>query len=262
MATRFHCRSEAFRGKLSAIMRPTVQAGRSIVAGGRGAPGSRRPLAATIRPSLQTLSVRALSDAVVTFFDAADAQTRAFSASSGVACPSGCGACCTRAGGIEARVAEMLPAAFALLGAGGDEAEDAYARAEADPDGLCAFFLPESPGSTQRGKCAHYAVRPGVCRLFGFATNDDKHGRPRLSTCAILRTDVWSARVDGGELRAPSMTSVGAAIEELAGALTGLGERMPINRALQAALTRAAYAAPLPSMELQSEGTPFSEMPR
>ena len=136
----------------------------------------------------------------------------------------------------------MLPAAFSLLARGGDFAAAMNDRAAADPDGLCAFFVPETPGATKRGKCAHYEVRPGVCRLFGFATNDDKYGRPRLSTCSILRSEGWDARVESGEIRAPSMTSVGASIEELAGAMTGLGERLPINRALQAALTRASYA--------------------
>ena len=188
-----------------------------------------------------TLDIRALSAAVGRIYEDADRRTQSFASASGVACPSGCGACCTRPGGIEVRVAEMLPAAFRLLGESGGAADEVYDRAAANPDGLCVFFVAEAAGG-KRGTCAHYAERPGVCRLFGFATNNDKHGHPRLSTCAILRTDAWSARVDSGDLEAPSMTSVGEAIEELAGARTAFGERLPINRALQAALTRASFA--------------------
>lgn len=191
---------------------------------------------------MKTLDIQSLSSAVGRIFAAVDGRTQSFANASGVSCPVGCGACCSRPGGVEARVAEMLPAAFALLAGSDEYAADVHQRAVDDPDGRCVFFMPESADGS-RGKCSHYAERPGVCRLFGFAANNDKHGHARLSTCNILRSDAWGARVDSGELDPPSMMTVGAAIEELAGALTGFGEILPINRALQAALTRASFAS-------------------
>ncbi len=185
--------------------------------------------------------IQALSGAVERLFAAADERTAAFSRVAGVSCPPGCGACCARPGGVEARVAEMLPAAFALLERSGPVADAVYERAAADPDGRCAFFVPEFADGA-RGKCAHYDLRPGLCRLFGFASARDKYGRPQLSTCAILRTPALGARVERGELTPPAITSVGDAVAALAGAGSGLGELLPINRALTAALTRAYLA--------------------
>lgn len=90
------------------------------------------------------LELQALSRAVVDLFAVADERSQAFARDSGMSCPSGCGACCARPGGVEASVAEMLPAAFALLEKGEDVAAALYERAAANPEGQCAFFMPIS----------------------------------------------------------------------------------------------------------------------
>lgn len=190
---------------------------------------------------METLTIHTLTQAVLQAFQRADADAAAFALTSAVACPSGCGACCSRPGGVEARVAEMLPAAFFLLAQGGDVATDIYQRVTDDPDGRCAFFHAESDDG-RRGRCAFYSVRPGLCRLFGFASSHDKYGRRQLSTCGILRTEEWRQRVASGELNPPLIGAVSAEIGELAGALTSYGELLPINQALKAALTHAFIA--------------------
>ena len=127
---------------------------------------------------------------MVTFLEAAEgrafevlmeveAATQAFAVKSGIKCREGCGECCLKPG-IEAQVVELLPLARDLMNRG--EAELWHERAVQDPDGRCVFYRPSGPDQTM-GRCGQYALRPSLCRLFGFAAVNGKDGKPQLASC-------------------------------------------------------------------------------
>ncbi len=169
-----------------------------------------------------------------------------FGADAGLSCRAGCGRCCA-APGVHARVVEMQPAAQKFLRSG--EAEAIFAAADASPDGPCVLFQAHVGGG-ERGACQHYEVRPGVCRLFGYAMTRDKYGEPGIASCPTMRADQPEAfrRADAamasGALTGPEYRAYDSAVLELA---DGASELLPINRALMAAITRLAYALSDPS---------------
>ena len=189
-------------------------------------------------------------DEIMGVMATADAAATAFVARHGLACPAGCGACCANPG-VHVRVAEMLPAAAKLIANG--EADAFYDAATLDPEGRCVFFVPEA-NRPERGRCSHYDVRPGLCRLFGTAVRHDKYDARHVATCAILRRgfedavaaaerDVAAAPLNDARIRSLEFRALDAAVVEIAGS-TSLAEFLPINRALQAALVRSVYRAP------------------
>lgn len=112
-----------------------------------------------------------------------DQETAAFKAASGIKCLKPCGQCCFDST-VEASELEMLPLAFDLVRLG--KADEWYERAEeAGFAGICVFYNTEDAS----GQCRLYPFRPLVCRLFGFAGNRDKHGRPRLVTCRLIKKE-------------------------------------------------------------------------
>ena len=171
------------------------------------------------------------------------AATDAYAAASGLRCREGCGQCCLRPG-IETQVVELLPLARALLASG--EADAAYERAGADPDGRCVFYRPSGPDET-RGRCGQYALRPSLCRLFGFAAVSGKDGRPpALAACH------WHKRLTPDTVATAQQAIDGGAEVPLFSAWTmkfrllaptpALAERLPINRALMRAIEKMDLA--------------------
>ena len=49
----------------------------------------------------------------------------------------------------------------------------------------CIFYAPED-ASGRRGRCTEYALRPVVCRAFGFSGTRGKDGNVRLSVCRVM----------------------------------------------------------------------------
>lgn len=106
----------------------------------------------------------------------ADRRTDAIAAATGLACPTGCGACCVRTP-PHVSVSDVAPIARAAIAAG--EAEALLDRALAIGAGPCALFAPgQLPGG-----CTVYPIRPIICRLFAFAAVRDKHDAPELAIC-------------------------------------------------------------------------------
>ncbi|MEN9835201.1 MAG: hypothetical protein RL011_1394, partial [Pseudomonadota bacterium] len=123
----------------------------------------------------------------------AQTVTEEFAAKTKIKCREGCGQCCLKPG-IEVQVAEMLPLAMSLLES--EEAATWYDKAAADPEGRCIFYAPD-PRDETLGQCQKYALRPIVCRLFGFAavsTKDSKH--PALAACS------WHKKLQPDEVNA------------------------------------------------------------
>jgi len=112
-------------------------------------------------------------------YAAVDAAAAALAVATGLACPSGCGACCETSP-PHVTVGDVAPIAVDLVARGA--AEPVLARIDALPErGACALYEPGRPA----GGCTAYELRPVVCRLFGFAAVRDKHGAPHLAACRV-----------------------------------------------------------------------------
>ena len=111
-------------------------------------------------------------------------QTGVFAKATGLHCKTGCGKCCENPE-VETTVTEAMPLAAHLWEKG--RAEEILEIIEArSAKGVCVFYRPDPlvPGN---GRCAVYEQRPGICRLFGFSAKKDKHGRPVLVTCTVIK---------------------------------------------------------------------------
>ncbi|MBK9030415.1 MAG: YkgJ family cysteine cluster protein [Myxococcales bacterium] len=166
----------------------------------------------------------------------ADRLAGAVAAATGLACPTGCGACCVGAP-PHVSEADVAPIARAAVAAG--EGEALLDRATAIGAGPCALYAPaQLPGG-----CTVYAQRPIVCRLFGFAAVRDKRGAPELAMCRehaaidpTARARVAAYLAAGGEV------AIFADLQGEAHDDGGAGLR-PINLALAAALERELLRA-------------------
>jgi Fe-S-cluster containining protein len=172
----------------------------------------------------------------------ADRATGALASATGLACPTGCGECCARHD-PHVTIADVEPIAAAAVA--DRTAEAMLDRALAAPAGPCVYF---EPGRLPGG-CTVYALRPILCRLFGFSAVRDKHGAPALAVCEVHKaaTPEVAARAaahvaGGGEV---------AILAEYQARADGLDpdpartEQLPINVALARALERALLRARL-----------------
>lgn len=170
----------------------------------------------------------------------ADRQTTAVAGATGLACPTGCGACCVRTP-PHVSVSDVAPIARAAIASG--EAEALLERAAAIGPGPCALFAPgQLPGG-----CTVYAIRPVICRLFAFAAVRDKRGQPELAICRE-----HSAAQPGVRARVEAYLAAGGEVAYFADLQLaahdpddGDAELVPINvalaRALERELLRARY---------------------
>ncbi len=104
-----------------------------------------------------------------------------FKEKSGLSCIPDCGMCCNKED-INATILEFLPAAmnFYLSGV----YEDILDIIENKTDDICIFYDP----SAVNGNCAAYNYRGLICRLFGFASRQNKYGDKALVTCKIIKS--------------------------------------------------------------------------
>ncbi len=165
-----------------------------------------------------------------------DKEIFRFKAASRIACPSPCGQCCVNST-VEASELEMLPMAFELVRLG--KADEWYGKAEAkDFEGQCVFYS----SNDLLGQCSYYAFRPLVCRLFGFAGNRDKYGRPRLVTCGRIKKEhplgmeQVLENVASGRIVPPMMSDLVMRVSSVDPALSR--ESIPVNMAFKKAVER------------------------
>lgn len=168
----------------------------------------------------------------------ADRLTDAVAGATGLACPTGCGACCVRTP-PHVSVSDVAPVARALVAAG--EGEAVLERARAIGAGVCALFAP----GRLPGGCTVYAIRPIICRLFAFAAVRDKRGAPELAICRE-----HAAADPGARARVEAYLAGGGEVAMFADLQAeahdpddGPAELVPINRALVAALERELLRA-------------------
>ena len=171
---------------------------------------------------------------------AAERAAHGFAAASGLACPPRCGACCLSPE-VEASAGECAPLAAELAREGrGEQVLAALAGAAERGETRCVLYRPD-PGDPRHGRCAAYALRPLVCRLYGFAGRRTRDGASELVLCRTMaehdpaRAAAAQALVAAG--LAPPLFADHA--RALSAAEPGEPARLvPINEALRAALER------------------------
>ncbi|MBN2482793.1 MAG: YkgJ family cysteine cluster protein [Candidatus Omnitrophica bacterium] len=117
-------------------------------------------------------------------FHQVDKETIRFKRMTGIRCPDNCGACCMRPD-VETTALEMLPLAVELWAQ--NTADYWLEKIERSLyPGLCVFFEAD-PVTSGNGRCRIYALRPLICRLFGFFTVKNKHDEYVYGSCKIIR---------------------------------------------------------------------------
>lgn len=182
-----------------------------------------------------------------------DEALTALAHATGLACPPGCGACCAN-DKPRVSVNDVMPLAASLVARG--LGESMLARAAADPAGICIAYV----GDAVHGRCTEYALRPALCRLFGFAAVRDKHGQTALAACRVhKRTDpdaVARAQRAAAEGRVLVFSDVQRTFDGLG--RPELAEPLPINEALANALERALLQADYAALEARSALAPVA----
>jgi Fe-S-cluster containining protein len=175
-------------------------------------------------------------------YEAVDREIDAFAGATGLACPSGCGHCCETQTPF-VRVDDLAAIAAARVARDLDDAAALRERAAAvGADGPCVLYQP----GRRPGGCTEYALRPMLCRLFGFAAVKDKHGAARLALCRVHGREspevaaAAVAFVDGG---GPVPMFAAWQAESDAVGDDRDARQVPINEALAAALDRALLRA-------------------
>ena len=132
--------------------------------------------------------------AVEEVFEELEKEISSFQGTTKLHCIPGCGACCKKPD-IEATSLEFLPFAHHLYTLG--EAENILEKLNSNPGDTCIIF--KSFETANGGTCTEYKYRGLICRLFGFSARLDKHGKPELATCKIIKetqTEVYSNTVN------------------------------------------------------------------
>ena len=173
-------------------------------------------------------------------------QTAAFRAAAGISCPDGCGSCCdTPSTNIEASVFELVPFALDRWMSGEAEHTLELAGLSMDSDACLLYMRSGPPG---QGRCGAYALRPLVCRLFGFSAIKDKESKLRYSLCKTMKqpnpamAHVVSTAVDQG-MSAPVFSEYSMRLYSISP--SSLSKRYPVNTAIRLALEHVLFRASL-----------------
>jgi Fe-S-cluster containining protein len=164
-------------------------------------------------------------------------QTETFAQKAGLACKPGCGKCCEFPE-ISLTVTDCLVLAEALWESGKAEALHEKLLQEAASDNSeqtvspCPIYQP-SPVEKHMGRCSMWPVRPGLCRLFGFASMQSGQGRG-LAACKIIKAQLEGRSEAEVSKDAPDITSWS---RRIAATHPGLSAKpLPIRSALREAL--------------------------
>lgn len=174
-----------------------------------------------------------------------DSEAERFKAISGIRCPNGCGLCCKNTK-IETTALEMLPLAVDLWSK--NEAENwLNVISNAEMPGLCVFFKPD-PAIPGNGRCQIYALRPPICRLFGFFTVKDKYGKYVYGSCKTIKKSYPKAYEKAQQLieegfHPSSITDFSIRVLSMG---SNLGRKIvPINTAAKVAIEKIGLALSL-----------------
>jgi Fe-S-cluster containining protein len=158
----------------------------------------------------------------------------AYQASTGLACPPGCGKCCLNPD-VEASVLEMIPLALKIYDEG--KVDEWLLKLETTSQTYC-LFLTQLPGS-DKSFCGSYNERPSVCRMFGIAGTFDKYHSVTHSICKHLK-EIYPI-IPQANKETPLMPLWSSRLAALDPEL--IQNKLPVNQALHAALEKIAFTA-------------------
>ena len=192
-----------------------------------------------------------VAEAVMAIYREIDQAVATFQKESGLACPQFCGRCCDSQK-VEATPIECLPLALALSEAGQGEATLTVIEAMPPGEKRCLFYDPRHQERPSWG-CGRYDTRPLICRMFGFAGNADRLGRPRLACCRVMKEAFALGEGDEYRLASAQMPGFHQAAVRLAALGPQFGVTMlPINLAVREALLKVETLRYLVTMQEQS----------
>lgn len=170
--------------------------------------------------------------ALASLFEEFDHEVDAFTAVASLACPTGCGDCCDHAD-TEVTITEARLIAHHIR-AELPELETHLERINADPDRVaCVFYNPD-----RDFHCRIYAVRPLICRAFGYSAYSDRTGNKLFAICPSMPI----AQKSGGAMQVlfepypPVVEQYAARIKNIAETFTKNGGKRPLAQAVQKAL--------------------------
>lgn len=123
---------------------------------------------------------------VEALFDRLEIEITTFQSETHLFCNAGCGKCCSTPN-IDASPLEFLPWAFHLFLNG--KAEETLKELSNTSAKNCFLYRSLSVLEYHKGSCSNYRYRGLICRLFGYAANNDKFGKLRLATCKIIKEE-------------------------------------------------------------------------
>jgi uncharacterized protein len=177
---------------------------------------------------------------ILCLFEKVDIETRRFTGISNIHCPAGCGDCCNSLK-IETTALEMMPLAAYLWSK--NQADKILSGLSQAKSATCIFFK-KHPSLSRNGYCGIYKLRPLICRLFGFFTVKDKHGKYVYGSCKIIKQhypDTYKKALKAIEQGMHPSNMTDFAIRVLAQG-SDLGRRMlPVNIAAKIALEKIGF---------------------
>lgn len=176
-------------------------------------------------------------------YERIERETAAFSRETGVACPAGCGECCTAIDFPVSRPEAERVAEFLL---DHPEVLARFLAQEIAPPDAGKVSCPLYDAENAAAHCTVYEARPLLCRSFAFAAHREKDGTPAYAPCRKFREDAaLAARVDAAKARVRAGRAPRLPIfpdESLAiRALDPSGNSLPMGPAVTRALELARY---------------------
>lgn len=162
-----------------------------------------------------------------------------YQSSTGLACLSGCGRCCTNPD-VEASTLEMIPFALHIFDSG--KMDEWLIKTESKAHVACLIYEGNSEG---QGQCTSYQHRPSICRMFGVAGYYGKDHQATLSVCKFIKekypTETQKVKDLANLDNTPMLSYWNSKMSDLDPQLTQ--ERMPINQAIHSALEKVSLYA-------------------
>ncbi len=177
---------------------------------------------------------------ILRLFKRVDKDAVRFKKLTSIHCPDNCSICC-RDTFLETTAVEMLPIALNLWAK--DEADIWLDKIAFDSTDICVFFKPDK-NDFSSGRCSVYDLRPLICRLFGFFTVKDKHGKYVYGSCKVIKEKYPSNYKKAKELIASGFhpSNMTDFTIQIIASGTDLGKKMlPINTATKVALEKIGY---------------------
>ena len=168
-------------------------------------------------------------------FKRADTATDRFRRKSMMACVSGCGRCCENPQ-VETNIAQVLPMARYLFKMG--LMEEIWQKLQNPLTAVSCILYQPDPLIPGKGRCSQYALRPLICRLFGFSARRNKQGQASLIHCLHIKNDqpentFSTQQLINGGLKVPMFHEFSSRAESI---MPENNQLMPINKAIQKAL--------------------------